>query len=142
MRVDMNNYFRIVPELLTKKDIAESLRLAARLSGRSKSTDVTLFTHYPVKIIEFLDGIVPGRERKKLVAGEAIHHHGVNISYAAALDETKKYDVILAIDCLPVRGGEAATRNYNYQIVLASVSPDDYSLPIDFWLRDTNPVRF
>ena len=97
----MNNYFRILPDPPAKKDIAESLLLAARLSGRSRSTDVTLFTHYPYKIIEFLDGIIPGRERKKLVAGEAIHYHGVNISYATALDETKKYDVILAIDCLP-----------------------------------------
>lgn len=141
MRVDMNNYFRIVPELLTKKDIAESLQLATRFSGKNKLTEVTLFTRYPLEIIEFLDGVIPGRESKKLVAGEAVQYQGVNLSYSAAVDETKNYDVILAIDCLPGTG-EAATRNYEYQIVLASVSPDDYSLPLDYWLRDTNPIRF
>jgi hypothetical protein len=137
----MNNYFRIVPEPLTKKDIAESLRLTTRFSGKNKLAEVTLFARYPIEIIKFLDGVMPGRESKKLVAGEAVQYHGVNISYSTAVDETKHYDVILAIDCLPDRG-EAATRNYEYQIVLASVSPDVYSLPIDYWLRDTNPIRF
>ncbi|QZY92932.1 hypothetical protein K7H94_22605 (plasmid) [Pantoea dispersa] len=137
----MNNYFRIVPEPLTKKDIAESLQLATRFSGKNKLAEVTLFTRYPLEIIKFLDGVIPDRDTKKLVAGEAVQYQGVNISYSTAVDETKNYNVILAIDCLPDRGG-AATSNYEYQIVLASVSPDDYSLPIDHWLRDTNPTRF
>lgn len=141
MRVNMKNYFRIVPELLTIKDIAESLQLAARLSGKNNLADVTLFTRYPIKIIEFMDGIITGRESKKLVAGESVQYQGVNISYSTSVDETKNYDVILAIDCMPDRG-EGAIKNYEYQIVLASVSPDDYSLPIDYWIRDTNAFRF
>lgn len=132
----MDNYCRILPVPLAKKDFAASLALATRLAGSRPRAEITLFAPSPFTIIAFFDGIVAGGERKKLVTGETIPYQGRHLRYATAIDVTQKYDVILAINCLP------EIRMYHAKIVLASVSPDDYFTPCDDWIRHACPARF
>lgn len=137
----MNNFYRILPGIIGKKDLIDALQLAVSLSKLTQDREITLLTCHSLDLLAYFDGMLTKSMMNDLILGKLVTYDDIHFRYSPPTQMDRNHCVILALNCLPDEY-LLSTNHYGYQVVLASASPDVYALPYDYWIRDVSPARF